>query len=180
MKLSTFNSQLSTPMGFTLIELLWSVAIAAMLSAVGIAAFFSYSRQQALNSAVSDFTTMLQVAKSRAQTQVKACADSEVLKGYNIIFFESTNKYGYLLNAVCSINTNPIPNQKKEMQKGNGIKFCNYVFDPQNPAFFFSVLTGAASGIKSVDISGYGKAKTVSVSPSGVIKVTDSGQVCST
>lgn len=153
--------------GFTLIELLWSLAIASMLSSVGIAAFFTYSRTQALNSAVSDFTTMLQVAKSRAQTQVKDCPTG-VLERYNVVLSKTADEYNiYELQGVCSGNTQPIQNQQKKLPKG--IKFC--IDDPANVTFSFGVLTGGASGLGSVVISGFGKTKTVTVkSGTGVIQ----------
>lgn len=167
--------------GFTLIELLWSIAIASALSSVGIAAFFTYSRQQALQSAVSDFTTMLQVAKSRAQTQVKPdsgdCSTRSLI-GYKVTITIDQIAHKYRLWIECSDNNiQPIDNQENTLP--NGIKFCNMLpNNVSNTEFSFGVLTGVVSGLGSVDIFGNGIKKTVSVSPSGVIQVKDAQGQC--
>ena len=57
--------------GFTLIELMVVFSILAVLSTIGVAAFVSFSRTQTLNAAASDIKSMLNLAKSRAYSQVK-------------------------------------------------------------------------------------------------------------
>ncbi len=162
--------------GFTLIELLWSIAIASILSSVGIAAFFTYSRTQALNAAVSEFTTMLQLAKFRAQSQVKpkGCSDSNYsLDGYRVDVNVLTG--GYQLIAQCSGNDYPILNQNKLPQQMS----FTCLSDASHPYFFFQVLTGAASS-QSVQIEyNSNSVKRIWVSGVGVIQ-TEPGTACAT
>lgn len=153
--------------GFTLIELIVVISVTAVLSVVGIAAFVTYSRTQALTTSAQDVASILNVAKSRAQSQVKPasgpCA-SGVLDGYKVVVTSST---AYELNAVCGGNDYQIAEQTKTLGK-------NVIFSsPIATAFFFRVLTGGVEGAQEVVISGYGKTKAVTVTQSGIIQVVN-------
>lgn len=165
--------------GFTLIELLWSVAIAAMLSAVGIAAFFTYSRLQTLNAATSDFVTTLQAAKSNAQSQVKpttGLCSGFILDAYKVVVTKSTDSSiqdTYELDQVSQNGTIcAVRNQRNAAQRQlpKGISFS------ESKAFVFPVLSGGATS-GCVIISGLGNSRKVSVSTSGVI-TAKSGATC--
>ncbi len=153
--------------GFTLIELIIVIAVSAVLSVIGIAAFVTYSRAQVLTAATQDVATMLQVAKSRAQSQVKpdagACATS-TLDGYKVVI-TATNIYK--LVAVCGSNDSPITDQEKTLR--------NATFSDSSVGrfFFFRVLSGSFEGASEAVISAYEKSKAITVSSSGIIQVVN-------
>lgn len=132
--------------GFTLIELIVVVSILTVLSTLGIAAFINYSRTQALNEAVSDVATMLQTAKSRAQSQVKptsgACASSP-LDGYRVTF--SSASPTYKLEVVCGGNTLSPPIETKNLPQD--IAFVNLTSEIP---LLFEVLSGRVKESTSV------------------------------
>lgn len=189
--LSNYFSGRKNGAGFTLIELLWSIAIASILSSVGIAAFFTYSRTQALNAAVSEFTTTLQLAKFRAQSQVKptdgACTTTasspSLLCGYKVVIDKTSNPNTYQLAAICTNNTTCSSTGNNDKLIGepkplpNGINF-SCIFPSTASWVSFQVLTGQANNNIDneqtiIELSGYdGKTKTVSVSESGVIQLS--------
>ncbi|MBI2622793.1 MAG: prepilin-type N-terminal cleavage/methylation domain-containing protein [Candidatus Levybacteria bacterium] len=135
--------------GFTLIELIVVVSILAILSTLGIAAFVNYSRTQALNAAALDVVTMLQTAKSRAQSQIKpggVCASSP-LDGYKVVICPGgcpvrATEYGYELNAVCAGNDELI--EERILPRGICFRLCASLSGRPEQSFFFSVLTGGA------------------------------------
>lgn len=57
--------------GFTLIELVVVATVIVILSTISIAAFANFDKSQTIHAATTRVTTMLQKAKSRAQSQVK-------------------------------------------------------------------------------------------------------------
>lgn len=153
--------------GFTLIELIVVIAVTAVLSIVGIAAFVTYSQTQALTTSVQDVASVLNVAKSRAQSQVKPqvgpCA-SGILDGYKVTVTSNTT---YELSAVCGGNDFQIAEQKKTL--GKNVTFSS----PVGSAFFFRVLSGSVEGAPEVAVSAYGKTKAITVNSSGKIQVVD-------
>lgn len=150
--------------GFTLIELLIVISLIAMLSTLGIAAFLSYSRTQTLNTAVLDVVSMLNVAKFRAQSQVRpnegACTSAaNQLDGYQVNIDISTKQYKLL--AVCGgfsveIMTKTLP--------------ANISFQSAAPtSILFRVLSGGVDKPGTITISGYDTAKTITIDSSGKI-----------
>lgn len=90
--------------GFTLIELIVVFSVIAILSIMGIVAFVAYSRTQTLNAGVLDVVTMLNLARSRALSQVKPdnCeATSLPLNGYEFIILNNTT---YRVSANCGVD----------------------------------------------------------------------------
>ncbi|MBI2430425.1 MAG: prepilin-type N-terminal cleavage/methylation domain-containing protein [Candidatus Levybacteria bacterium] len=157
--------------GFTLIELIIVIAVTAVLSVIGIAAFVSYSRTQALNAATQDVVTMLQVAKSRAQSQVipenHLCGTSR-FAGYQVVIPLPITQGVYRLEAVFEGScTKEIGNQNKKLPQ-------NISFDANSSTSIkFSVLTGEASVLGNIKINGYSKTKRITVSSSGLIRISD-------
>ncbi len=178
--LSSLISHLSSRQGFTLIELLWSVAITAMLSAVGIAAFFTFSRMQVLNNAASEFATTLNTAKSLTQSQAEPASkrpcvgslpSSYIFDGYKVTIIDpSTYKLEaqYTPSAGSSKCVSTILDQKGNPTR----KLPDGVTFGSSPSFFFPVLSGGVTitGVSTVTLTGIlGTSKTISVSPSGLI-----------
>ncbi len=71
------TSIVSVNKGFTLIELLITLSIMAVLSAIGSAAYVSYSHIQVVNNAILEVETALHTAKANAQNQVKPLRNSD-------------------------------------------------------------------------------------------------------
>ena len=160
------NKELIKNEGFTLIELVISLTIIAVLSTIGIAAFVNQSRTSALQSGVSDFVSTLNVAKSRAMSQVKPSICVGDLEGYTVTVVQpATNSFKLYVN--CGGNDFPISAEKFPANvtfgTGNG--------ETTSFSFFFSVLTNSVQGAGQVTIKGYGSSKVVVVDSAGNIKV---------
>lgn len=163
--------------GFTLIELIIVISVLSVLSIVGIAAFASYSRAQTLNAAAGDLSVMLNLAKSRAYSQIKPsqCPDSiGSLDGYEVRICGGIPSCpgepvstDYVLYPRCGGNT---------QTKISAATFSNLSFiipPPTTYSFFFPVLKGSVVGNGSVTISNtFSGTRTVTVDPSGNISVS--------
>lgn len=153
--------KLLTPKGFTLIELLVVLSIVGILSVVSIAAFVDYSRKEALNAAVSDVATILQTARSRAQSQVKPTTGTCVqapLDGYRVTI---VSQQQYRLEAICAGNSYFL--QTKNLPAG--ITFGS------TSTFLFRGLTGGVEPGTIVVSSQYGLQKSIILNTTGTIKV---------
>lgn len=94
--------------GFTLIELLVVISIMVVLSVMGIAGFISYSRNQVIVTATQEVASLLNVAKSRAQSQVRPdiCVAAQALRGYAVQLNKvDDNEYNYHLHVLCGDKT---------------------------------------------------------------------------
>lgn len=132
--------------GFTFIELLVVISVIGVISISGIAAFVSYDKSQKLNTAALDVVSMLNLAKSRAQTQVKpeACTNpdpDEILYGYEVVI--TINTVDYELNVRCedSLSTKIHPILSNTLPN-------NYSFSASSTIsnIFFPVLKGGVEG----------------------------------
>ena len=148
--------------GVTLIELVVVTAIIAILSAVSTVGLIGYTRTARLNSAANELITTLNVAKSNALSQVKnsaLCISTDVLDGYRVRI--NTDKL-YDLRMVCAsgdkiITTKTLPD--------------NITFTSPTPVnFLFPVIKGGVVGSGTVNVSGFGKTKTVTVDSAGNIR----------
>src|SRR4030042_4548027 len=96
----TFKTENSSR-GFTLIELIVVFSILSVLSAAGLASFVTYSRTQAVTNERNNLILILNVAKARAQSQIKpSSCSTQTLRGYEV--FINTANDTYILRAVCS------------------------------------------------------------------------------
>ncbi len=159
--------------GFTLIELIVVISVTAVLSIIGIAAFVTYSRTQALTTSVLDIVTMLQVAKSRAQSQVKPDA-APCLDGYRVAILSSNKTYQMF--AVCLPNDYPVAGYTKKLPS-------NICFDASattTTSILFRVLTGGVGGGGDIQINGYGSGFKITVNSAGnIVFIKTVGRVCS-
>lgn len=108
MSISEFKQtqELKGGAGFTIIELIVAFSILAVISTIGIVAFVNYSQIQALNGGAYDVTTILQTAKSRAQSQVKPSTgfcSTQPLYGYQVVLCPGgcNVDHNYRLNILC-------------------------------------------------------------------------------
>lgn len=153
------------PRGFTLIELMVVLSVTAVLGTLGIAGFITYNQTQALQTSSNEVATMLNLAKSRAQSQVKlgslCSAPSQVLGGYSVNI-SIVNK-NYTLSSRCSGASSDLYTKNLP----NGLNF-----DASTSAsFFFPIQTGGVETAGQIIISGYGRSKTVTVNSLGGVSV---------
>jgi len=149
--------------GFTLIELLVVMTITIILGTLTIARFDNYKQVQVLQTSTNEVATMLNEAKSRAQSQVKlsSCGASKTLSGYEVDI-SSTNET-YKLISLCSGSLTTL--ETKTLPK-------NVIFkNTSSTSFFFPVLSGGVQAAGSVTISSSGKIKTITVNTLGGIRV---------
>lgn len=158
--------------GFTLIELLLVFSIIAILSAFGTAAFINYNQSQKVSNTSLEVVAILNLAKSRATSQVKPSSCSGVLNGYKVglcklapnVCLSSEVLEDYALYALCGDEiVSPAIERKKLL---DGISF-----DVNSaPSFFFKVITGGVNQGGIIKITGYGQEKCVTISNIGSIQ----------
>ena len=154
--------------GFTLIELLVVIAIIGVLTIFTIAGYDNYRKAQILQTASNEVATMLNLARSRAQSQIKppvTCPNpspSNTLNGYKVVI---TAPKSYALQVSCSASGDkPIVGQSKQLPKD--VAFTSV----PNPSFFFPIQTGGVTFVNGNTIvvqyggSG-GETKTITVDP---------------
>lgn len=155
--------------GFTLIELMIAISIAAILGSLGIAGFSSFNQAQVLQTSTSEVMTMLNLAKSRAQSQIKPsalCPSSSILGGY-VVKIVSDKDYALFLR--CSDSDVIVNEQNKSLQSG-------LVFASSVPAsFFFPIQKGGVETEGNIVIcSLQGRARTITLNSLGVVSVRPS------
>ncbi len=149
--------------GFTLIELMVVLSVTAVLGTLGVAGFTTYNQIQILQSATSDVVTILNLAKSRAQSQVKLtalCSSSETLNGYKVDILAPKN---YTLYLRCS-------GIDRQVNEGTKVLPSDIIFGA-NTSFFFPIQTGGVQTAGQIVISGYGRSKTVMVNSLGGVSI---------
>lgn len=150
--------------GFTLVELVVVLAISGMLGAIGFASFSSYSRSQEVGSAVREVTTVLSIAKSRAQTQVKPDSCTP-FQGYRVdICVPDCSSKTYTLSAVCQgasvmAETKTLP-QNVSFDSSSTSIGCSILFLP---------LAAGVAGCQNIGVTGNGITKTIRVDSVGNI-----------
>lgn len=161
-KLKAISYRLLANRGFTLIELLVVIVLISILMLSSINLFISYSKSQTLNTAVADVVSLLNVAKSRAVSQVKPsdCTGQKLM--YYQVYIVPSNS-NYILKAACdtsvySLQTKTLPS--------------NILFTDSSPVLVdFMAATGILNQQKTITISGAGSTKTITIDTIGNISV---------
>ncbi len=163
--------------GFTLIELSIVISILVVLTTAGLAAFVNFSRSQSLQTAAYDLSTTLNLAKSRAFSQVKPdqgydnsgmlivepCV-SQPLDGYKVLIHKASSSYE--LVAVCSGENFYIQSR---------VNFPTNVTvssDTTSLSFFFPVISGGVVGSGKVvlSLSDSSQERTIIVDSNGIVR----------
>lgn len=138
-------------------------SIIIILSSIGLAGFSSYSKQQTLQASAFDVVTMLNVAKTRALSQVKpvSCTDTMTLDGYEMTFNTASGEYD--MEVLCGDSAYVLV--RKTLP--NGISFGSGT----SSDITFHVLGSETASGGTVQVTGYGTTKTIAVSTLGNITV---------
>jgi len=153
--------------GFTLLEIVIVLSVLTILSTVGIASFSSGSKAASVDGALNDVVSTLNLARSRAISQVKPAECEGVLEGYKVII---NSKSSYSLNLKCTFSNTSISGYPKTLPD-------NITFNDEAvlTSFFFPILTGSVEvekgGANTISILGYGKTKSITVDTVGGITV---------
>lgn len=152
-------ASLQSGAGFTLIEIIVVFSILSVLSAVGLASFVTYSRTQAVTNERNNLILTLNVAKARAQSQVKPSnCDTQTLNGYQVSINTINNTYSLI--ADCSTADAVISTTRLS---------SNITFQSTSETTYsFPVLTGGVTG-GTIVITGYGIVQTINVNTNGTI-----------
>lgn len=153
--------------GFTLIELIVVFGTIAFISTIGIASYVNYSQSQSIQAATQDLVTTIQLAKSRANSQVKPplsyCQGQ--LDGYSVVISILNNQYS--LGVVCGGNA-PYPLSTTKLP--NNIRFDQATTSVTK--LFFAIITGAVEGNGIIAITGYSKTKCITIDSVGIMKLS--------
>lgn len=161
--------------GFTIIELIVVFSVIAILSTIGIASFQSYTNSQKLRNASLELKTMLQQARSEAQSQTKP-TNCGMFQGYEVrvccvpggsncpICLSSGN---YELDALCSNSPNGIAVMNISLVKGISIDTAGTT----QRSYIFRPITGGVVQGGSIVLDGFtNDKKTITVTQAGIIQ----------
>lgn len=146
--------------GFSLIELLVVFSIIGVVMVSSIASFYSYNKNQSYVTAVADVKQMLNLARSKAMSQVKPvqCGTSS-LDGYQ--FWYPTSGTYYRLSVRCGGTYHVL--ERKSLPS-------NVTFTTST-TIFFKVSTGTIDAARNIVLTGDGKTSTIRVEKTGSISV---------
>lgn len=158
--------------GFTIIEIIVVMAAMTVIASMGFAAFYTYSRSQAVEQIAQDVKVQIEKAKFSALSQVKpspAC-DSSTLTGYRVSIFATS----YTIAAFCSlvqqnIETFDLP-ANLSFTQGVG---CIIDFGTQNNDVreISANKCGGSGNIANLQISGLTFTRTIRVDNGGNVVV---------
>lgn len=160
--------------GFTIIELLVVLSIMMILSGIGFAGFYTYSRSQAVEQTAQDIKLQIEKAKFSALSQVKpeSCSDSTTLTGYRFRISGNT----YIVAAYCSgveqdIEVNNLPSNLI-FSSGGG---CTVTFGTQtNDVVVNSSLScgsPTSGNVAKIVLTGFTFSKTINVDSGGNVSI---------
>jgi len=127
--------------GFTLVELMVAISVSIILGSLGIVGFSNYNRAQVLQTSTNEITTMLNLARSRAQSQIKPSGCSGTLHGYGVHVSSETT---YRLIIFCDT-----PIVLKEIILPKNVVFPSGSI---NKTIFFPVQTGTSQILDGVNL----------------------------
>lgn len=150
------------PRGFTLVELLVVFTLIGLLTIGGVTSFFSYSRDQSFRISISEVSHILNVAKTRAISQVKPSqCGLQALRGYEVLF--TVPGSDYQLRALCNSTYYLIQSRKLP---------ANISFQSGSAtSVFFAVSTGITTQQRTVTISNSTMSKIITIGTTGNISV---------
>ncbi len=158
----------SNQKGFTLIEILIVVSVMVFLSVGGITSFTAFTDTQELQKAAQDLSSVLTVAKSSAQSQIRPnpfpCGTSTV-QSY-VVDLGEVSFHRYSLNVLCRGSTT-----LRKIGTDTSFPTNITITSPSQTRYQFDVLSGYVGTANTITILRGGKSRSISVSNQGVITI---------
>ena len=153
--------------GFTLIELLIAISLMAIVGIISIAGFSSYNQSQVIQTSAESVATMLNLARSRAQSQIKPVGCVGTLQGYRV---RVTTPRSYSLYVICfDSGSTPISQQGKVLPSNLEFSFGISIFFPVieggSIAACVKITQTAGSLIRYVKVNSMGEASVRTTCP---------------
>lgn len=144
--------------GFTLIELLIAMALLSLLSGIGLVKYNAYNQQQVVIQVAGDLKNNLRFIQSKALSEEKDCLGA--LEGYEVTFGALYYRY----RSRCSGGI-------YGLYKTYNLPSPVQITAAPNSLFFRILAQGVLiNGASQIDISGYGRTESVTVSAIGQIR----------
>lgn len=143
------------PLGFTLVELLIVISIIGILSAVGLASYVNFSRNQLVAQAARKIAQDLRLAQSLASNNQKPESCPSILLSYT--FFIDQGQKKYFIYANCG-------GDQIEVKKDSipGVLVLEGVTAVQFKVLRQGVVT-TPSGSNSIFVAGFGRRKKIKI-----------------
>ncbi len=141
--------------GVTFPELIISVAIIAIISALGIGVFSSLSNRESLDADVTKIISSFEKARALAIQGDGASAHGVIVASSTVIVFQGT--------TISSSNREAVYNLSKGIV--SGLSFTN-----ATTSLYFNTLTGKPSATGTITVSFGGQNKTITVFASGLVE----------
>lgn len=142
--------------GLTLIELLVVMAITALITSGGLAAYSSFNNSQTVRAVASDLKNNLRLAQGKASAQEKP-AGCSVLDGYQVDITASS----YSMVTLCN------GDKAQESTRQNFPLPSGVTLSPATQIIFRILGEGATNA--AIAVSGFGKSALVNVTQAGEI-----------
>lgn len=159
--------------GYTLVELLIVVSLVGILSAVGVASYISFNRNQVVLQTAKKVVQDLRLAQSLAANNQKPLQSDgtldpacEMLVNYA---FEVDSATSYHLQLNCSNNYTP-QSPVKSVELPSGMTFNTSALSVK----FLPLQKGiVSSGPLTLQVMGFNKTKIITIDPGGAINVSE-------
>ena len=148
--------------GFTLIELLVVITLVAVLSSLGLASYIDFNRSQIVTQAASKIVSDLRLAQSLAANSQKPDGDCGTLQGYLL----EISGNSYTLNVNCAN-----PAYDKNPVKSESVTDSLTVTGFSKVEFPVLKQPVRKTGGDTLQISGFGRTKTIIVGGAGEISL---------
>ncbi len=153
--------------GFTLIELLIAMGLVVILAGTGVASVRKAIQRKTVENAASDVAEMFRKAQTYAASGSKFNCVSQSLKGWQVVFYPSSDNRMYSLQEVCS-DDSTFTTQDGTLPPGTFFSVSTTA-----PILFKVLGQGVSFGSgwdhQPISIDGYGVTQTVSVGVSGEV-----------
>ncbi len=151
--------------GFSLIELMVVFIIVAIISAIGLASYKSYSDKQILTSAAQDLKLTIDNTKFNALSSVKPtnCSVTDALTGYKFSLTQASNTY--TVSVLCG-------GKEIVLQTAKTVSQVSVLPSSTCTQIQFASLNGQAAGASCViNLSAYSKTATLSIDQVGNVSI---------
>lgn len=158
--------------GFTLIEVMVVMGIMTIFGTLSIVAFNNYNQAQILKNTTNELVATLNLARSRAQSQVRlwnkltdSCHDTaNPLEGYQVLLSNDGTNVIYELDSVCGGAATVL---KTKVISAKDVTVPGEDVNPNGNTFYFPVLTGQLTPNNNnnydIELQAGGVTKTINI-----------------